>query len=80
MKKLIIVILLFIGVLTCCSCTTEIQEQNKIEVSDSKLVCKINDVYIHKIKVGNHEYLYSCYDRSFSMCHYEDCEYCCKRK
>lgn len=80
MKKLIIVILLFIGVLTCCSCTTEIQEQDKIEVSDSKLVCVIDGVRIKKAKVGNHEYLYSMYDRSFSMCHYEDCEYCGKRK
>lgn len=80
MKKLIIVILLFIGVLTCCSCATEIQEEDRIEVSDSKLVCVIDGVYIKKAKVGNHEYLYSKYDHSLNMCHYEDCEYCCKRK
>ena len=67
MKKLLIVLLLFI--FTGCNSDTSIDKEDTLY----KGFCS----HIKIIRIGNHQYLEYCdsYYRG-SICHYEDCDYC----
>lgn len=69
MKKLLIVLLLFI--FTGCTKNT-----SNIPVNSEETLAKGFCSYIKIIRIGNHQYLKYYEGYKGSICHYEDCDYC----
>ena len=69
MKKLLIVLLLFI-------CTGCVKHTSDVPVNEEKTLIEEFGYHLKLVRIGNHQYIkYSGGDRG-SICHYEDCDYC----
>lgn len=67
MKKIIILLVIFISIMSACNTD---KEQNSVELPYSFTVKTI----------GNHQYLHYSNGYAGGLCHYEDCDYCLKHK
>lgn len=69
MKKLLIVLLLFI-------CTGCVKHTSDVPVNEEKTLIEEFGSHLKLVRIGNHQYIKYYGGNRGSLCHYEDCNYC----
>ena len=68
MKKLLLILTLFV----CCGCSNSDTYQQQSE----KVIDISNSSRFELVRIGNHQYIQYIDGYRGGICHYEDCDYC----